>query len=1240
MDNAGRAARNSFDLTNFQTLNQRDIKNKQKGTASMSIMNKRKVCSVITAAAMAAYVAVVPLYALESTADEDEGEEIYYELAASDSLPDPAELEEAYINKLFYGNGIALFKNYGTRGLTGASLEMYNQLKTAITEIAAGTRGSTEIKFSLTQSFSGSCNMADEVNKVVNILMADMPAEFYWYDKTAGYSLSGTVTKPNKIIFGVSTDYRGTPPQYTTVGGNKKLYYTVDSDKIASANIAVANAQQIVARYAGKSDYEKIVGFRNEICSLVSYNTDAASKQPSAIGINPWQLVYVFDGDTSTNVVCEGYSKAFQYLCDCSGIECYTVTGNAGGGHMWNIVTLDSENYLVDITNCDDGENGSVGIGYPDKLLLAGSESATATGLTVNNLLGGRSLTYTYDSDTLKSYPSDILTISKSNYVQFFVSPKTLTLGTGRSEDVTISYDGTTPITYTVSPADSVTVEPKSGAAGKYTVTANKKGTAEVTFTLGDTGKKTVCTVEVTCDHQYSSGYEKDETGHWQICTKCSEKSPVSDHDMEEAPDTAKPATCKEDGREADKKCTVCGYEVTGAIISKDTAAHTPKEAVRENEIAATCTKEGSYDEVVYCGVCGKEISRTAKTAEKLPHTEGTPVHENEIAPTCTKDGSYDEVTKCTVCGEIIKTEHKTTPSTGHSLIIGWQSDETSHWQECSNCAEKIGLSRHTEDSGKVTTAATATEDGIRTYSCTVCGKVLRTEVVPALGESHIHGYTIINSDSANHWNECICGEIDINTVKAHTLVTVDEIAAEPTCNTDGLKYVVTKCSECGREISRVSEAIHKTGTHTAGTAYSSDSTGHWKTCTSCGTVIDKETHTPGPAATESAPQTCTVCGYVIAPALTHTHTFSTEWSGDDAYHWHNATCQHTGEVNERAVHTWDSGIVTKEPTETEKGVKTFTCTVCGRTKTEEISVLAHTHSTSADWSFDSTGHWHSCSGCDEKIDFNSHASASEITKAPTATETGTRRYFCTVCGYEIRTETIPATGYTPSRPSTPSVPAVPSGPSSPSFNDNAASASGGNQSSRAPREPSLSNGSGKTGWDSVVSDIEAAPAGGTVTVNMNGTVQLPTDVINGIAGKDVDLVLKMNNKITWRINGSSVTYAKNITKNVNMRAALNAGKIPAREIKKISRGNKVVRLSLAHKGKFGFDAEMTVTLGKKYSGKYANLMCYDPADKSFELVDASLIKNGKTNLKFGHGADYVIIISKTPFEADEDTSD
>ena len=117
--------------------------------------------------------------------------------------------------------------------------------------------------------------------------------------------------------------------------------------------------------------------------------------------------------------------------------------------------------------------------------------------------------------------------------------------------------------------------------------------------------------------------------------------------------------------------------------------------------------------------------------------------------------------------------------------------------------------------------------------------------------------------------------------------------------------------------------------------------------------------------------------------------------------------------------HAWDEGKVTKPATEAEDGVKTFTCTRCGETKTETIPKLTHEHSYKAVVTAPTctakgyTTHTCSCgdSYVDTYVDALGHAwDSGTVTKQPTATETGIRTYACTRCS-ATKTETIPATG-------------------------------------------------------------------------------------------------------------------------------------------------------------------------------------------------------------------------------------
>lgn len=127
-----------------------------------------------------------------------------------------------------------------------------------------------------------------------------------------------------------------------------------------------------------------------------------------------------------------------------------------------------------------------------------------------------------------------------------------------------------------------------------------------------------------------------------------------------------------------------------------------------------------------------------------------------------------------------------------------------------------------------------------------------------------------------------------------------------------------------------------------------------------------------------------------------------------------------TKEIPATGAHTWDNGKVTTEPTETTPGVRTFTCAVCGATKTAPIPATG-TH----DYQFTKTvaptctaGGYdlYTCSGCGATEKRNSKPAlghkwdSGTVTTEPTETAPGVRTYTCTVCG-EVKTEVIPATG-------------------------------------------------------------------------------------------------------------------------------------------------------------------------------------------------------------------------------------
>lgn len=136
-----------------------------------------------------------------------------------------------------------------------------------------------------------------------------------------------------------------------------------------------------------------------------------------------------------------------------------------------------------------------------------------------------------------------------------------------------------------------------------------------------------------------------------------------------------------------------------------------------------------------------------------------------------------------------------------------------------------------------------------------------------------------------------------------------------------------------------------------------------------------------------------------------HEHTFGDWEKVDDDYHSRSCECGYF----EKAEHSWNEGVVTTEPTCTERGEKTYTCSTCDATKTEIVSATGHSF---GDWTEkDGNEHTRVCSKC-QTSETEAHSwNNGEITLEPTCTENGTNTYTCTYCG-ATKTEIVNANGH------------------------------------------------------------------------------------------------------------------------------------------------------------------------------------------------------------------------------------
>lgn len=330
---------------------------------------------------------------------------------------------------------------------------------------------------------------------------------------------------------------------------------------------------------------------------------------------------------------------------------------------------------------------------------------------------------------------------------------------------------------------------------------------------------------------------------------------------------------------------------------------------------------------------------------------------------------------------------------------------------------------------------------------------------------------------------------------------------------------------------------------------------------------------------------------------------------------------------------------VTKQPTTTEEGVRTYTCTRCNSSYTESIAKLPeeqHTHNYTGSITKEATCteagvRTYTCSCGDsytENIPATGHSYVSKVTKAATTTEEGIMTYTCSKCGHSYTQPIAKIKSDDSSKENGSQNQKPQSGTDNGNQNQEPQPDTGNGKDNGTSIKPYIKDDSGKEGWDVIKPQLEEAKSGDTVTVVMNGTTVVPKDVIDSIKGKDTTLVLDMGNGLSWKINGQDITEPSgDIDFGVNVGA--DAGKsIPVDVINNVTGERYSMNLTLAYDGEFGFTATLTVNMESKNAGLYANLFYYNEQTGELEFISAGQIdSDGNVELVFTHASDYTIVV-------------
>lgn len=535
----------------------------------------------------------------------------------------------------------------------------------------------------------------------------------------------------------------------------------------------------------------------------------------------------------------------------------------------------------------------------------------------------------------------------------------------------------------------SWSIKPNNGLpVGTYTATIKFSGTPEYSKYGGSSVEATATVRFVVTEHDFdTTTWQYDEHTHWNPCkdTGCAVHGNEAAHDTKGELKNATAATFDTNGYTGDKYCSVCGALAeegtvipAGKYIRVSQATMTPAaitDKMTANDLVFSSLDTSKYTVALWRVFDLTDNALNTADGQYPKASKFIANHEYAIEIEFTAVGSYEYDEMHGDYWSTFTLNGNATDLAAAVLVGGARQRRITLVAEDTTIPVTVTGVQVDFASGDTTIV----RDGAYTFKATVSGtgafdNTVTWSVIGGSAGTSISSdgvLTVAANEAASTLTIKAVANGDPEKVATKTLEIYSKVTIKQGTNTEDLYkkagetvsltaidapagYHFTGWAKTGEgdfannaatstdfTVSTTNVTIQSNyELHSAnGEAWQSDSTRHWHDC-SCGTKVDVAPHTPDRSeATETEAVKCTVCGYIITPALGHdTHAPDAEWHFDATKHWHN--CTGCSQKLDEGAHAFGDWTITVKPEVGVAGEKERECSVCGFKENAPVEAL------------------------------------------------------------------------------------------------------------------------------------------------------------------------------------------------------------------------------------------------------------------------------------------------------------